>query len=429
MTIKNATKVTLPKDLSAVCVIGDKIVTAAIKEEKASWEIETEIGEDIDGVYTTEIGVTDPASGEYKAITTLETLRYGYFSTAFDGKTVFYRYTPASDYEKFKDKITDGKLNYGQYDSTFRTLKIDVSAGKTKEILSDFALSSSSFFIISDKTLLVAGYEQRKMSKEDYIARYITDEEMMHGEESYLTLYKYDTESGTSEPICSSFTYLIPKQGEVTYSYPDVFEDGVLIEKQTIDENGVFKAGFDFYDSDLNYVFGDWCIEIQTEGRANERYVRADAIMQNDSIYVEGATGMEYTTSYFCYSKTADGFVRNPMEKPEEEYPYFSVSSPRVNTGHPFSCSQITDYVDYSDESTLFSQMSYSNPFVGENYLLGIDLEGFIPPHLMQHGYNVTNDYSDNYLLVGNGSSLSGENSFSYWFVPADEVHRAVFGE
>ena len=83
--------------------------------------------------------------------------------------------------------------------------------------------------------------------------------------------------------------------------------------------------------------------------------------------------------------------------------------------------------VQITDDTGTSTQLSLFNMCTGEQLYLDIDVEGLEVPRLMHGNCVINNDGSGNMIIVGNGADTKGDLVF--WFVPKEEIKRALYGE
>jgi len=429
MTIRKAYRLDY-KDYNAYPTLVGKKAVVGVKtgEALSKYSIVTEMGNDYEmGFYPMDIVAIDGVTGEKKTVYSDIMLDSYSITPGTDEKTAFLEY-----YDKTNMADTAAVKAMEDVQKHRRVIKLDLENGTYKEL--DFSKYEGSIIMLNPlgkKNLIITQFKDVPATAKDFEGRNIEFSDM-HSTVRSRAIDVMDVNSGEIK----NFSYdkmamyvIVP--GEKRMNMPFYYDDTVIYQTEEITSDNVYKAGFQVYDENMSLIFEDVVDSIDNYQIGN--YINFSTGISSGDIYASSSKSkataeginteedLKVTSSYYIYHKKGNTYEKSEADPPaDENMPFYQVT-PKTHPEINYSMVQITDDTGTS------TQLSLSNVCTGEQLYLDIDVEGLETPDLMHHNCVINNDGSGNMIILGNGSDR--ENNLEFWFVPKEEIKRALYGE
>lgn len=431
MTIRKAYK--LP-DLGCNVVedtptlIGNKVIFG-IKtgEALAKYNVSDEVNDYERGFYPIDIVAIDGVTGEKKTVYSDVMLDSYNITPGNDEKTAYLEY-----YDKTNIADTSAVKIMEDVQKHRRVIKLDLENATYKEL--DFSKYDGSIIMLNplgEKNLIITQFKDVPATAKDFEGRNIE----FSDEYSKVRSRTIDIMNVNSGEI-KNFSYdkmamyiIVP--GEKRMNMPFYYDDTVIYQTEELTADNTYKAGFQVYDENMNLIYEDVVDSIENYQSGN--YINFSTGISNGDIYassdkcratVDGINtdeDVKVISSYYIYHKKGNTYEKAQTDPPAEEMMSFYQVTPKTHPEINYSMVQITD------DTRTATQLSLSNVCTGEYLKLNIDVEGLEVPRLKHGNCVINNDGSGNMIIVGNGSDTKGDLVF--WFVPKEEIKRALYGE
>lgn len=422
MTIKKAFKLDVTSDGDFPLLIGDKVITSKKTGEALKTFVDDEgEGSATYGFYPMEIGITNCETGEYKAIFSETMLDFYMLTPGYDKKTVFLQYYPKENMEYGSDEDIHG------YEKVQKTVKIDIESGKTEQL--DFGSDESvGLQVLGDNNLIISQHKQEKTTKEDFEGRTLGDNSLNdYPETNSLTLYFYDDKTKKLEKLYyNKMAYFVMKKGEKQIWSVDSYDKFAVFKVFELSDDGTMNTSIEVYDTDMKLIYKDTVDSLKDYTNNGDQMI-IDASCSDGVIYVcsqkmkagdEKYKAVCYTYTYNEKDKT---FAKKEISSSSMDERNFYQYTKRVNPYLNF------DILQTSERESKTSNVKLYNCCTGEEYDLKIEVNDFTPPQFMYGNLPLQTDYSGGMILASKKSDKSDD--YYFWYVPKEEIIRAIYGE
>lgn len=257
----------------------------------------------------------------------------------------------------------------------------------------------------------------------------------MNGEETgfddLLTIENIDIldlSAGTVRNLYSNDNFGNPlEENEVEINYVSASEDKVYFSTKTL-QDGMIIYGFRVYDADMNFIDGK---DVASLTQAEAISAIAEMGVSNANIYYKvNRDTDDGSQQYYKYSPSTAGYSQVAFQNDSGNYEYNQMTlysaNPRNSAEVDYTFCQGTDEIG---KSYIYLSNTIQNSF----YQLDIDVDGFISPKLANSFYPLTSDYSGDFLLLSGGADYYNDygykKPFTFYYVPAEEINRALYGK
>ena len=429
MTIKKAYRLDY-KDYNAYPTLVGKKAIVGVKtgEALSKYNIVTEVEDNYElGFYPIDIVAFDGVTGEKKTVYSDVMLDSYSITPGNDEKTAFLEY-----YDKTNMADTSAVKTMEDVQKNRRVIKLDLENAAYKEL--DFSKYEGSQIMLNalgNKNLIITQFKDVPATAKDFEGRNIEFSDMYSNVRS-RTIDVMDLNSGEIK----NFSYdkmamymIIP--GEKRMNMPFYYDDTVIYQTEELTADKTYKMGFELYDENMNLIYEDLVDSI--DNYQNGNYINLSTGISNGDIYASSGKSkataeginteedLKVTSSYYIYHKKGNTYEKTEAAPPADEnisfYQFVPKTHPEINYG----------MVQITDDTGTSTQLSLFNMCTGEQLYLDIDVEGLETPDLMHHNCVINNDGSGNMIILGNGSDR--KDNLEFWFVPKEEIKRALYGE
>ena len=423
MTIRKAYKLeNIKAEFDFPWLIGEKIINGLKTGEALSkFGIPEVFGEYQFGFYPIDVVVIDGITGEQNTIYSDIMLQDYDIIPGNDEKTAYLEY-----YDKTNTTDTATIKTFKEVHKHKRVIKLDLDNMTYKELdFSKYEGEGITFCInpIVDNKLLVTQYKEFPVTDKDFEGRDFKDEDENSTVDS-TTIDVMDLNSGEVK----NFYYdkmdeckIIPGEKRIDYIWTDFYDNMTIFYTEELTADNTYKVGFQVYDENMNLIYEDVVDSI--DNYKDGDFIAINSGACNGDIYVSWNKCKSDGTDYYAdciYHKKGNTYEKSqPKTRTRANggyYQYTTKTHPEFNYG----ISQI------NDDTYTSTQLKLINYCTEEEIILDIEVDGFEAPDIAMDG-DINYNGSGNTLIFGNGSFK--ERNLVFWFVPKDEIKRAIYGE
>lgn len=420
LTIKNGYKLNLSGLTINPAVIGGKVLSLKKTSDEGrvlyvsdqAWDKRKTIY----GEY--ELGLTDPVSGEYtKLFSDMMFDTSASYSVEPDDKSVILYYYGKTNLPK------DNKDEYW-YDDIYKDRTCYIIDIDTKKATKLDKLKDVVFYNLVGDNAIGISRTLVNVSQDDYNGR-----ELDGVGELPATAYNtsYDVVNLSTGKVTNLGTNYLSdyaiKKGEQRIFDICFYSDLLIINHETCDNNGDLKYVMEVYDQNLNKVYEDNILnKINGQYQDMGYYGTGISVCQGE-IYMH--CGGADKARFYKYTPSADGYTKQeifpePAKNDDDMIFYYSYSGNQYNE------------IDYSIQQNLddgdgLSKLVLTNPCISSKVTLLVKLKDYKVPELMQYNTCFETTGRGDTIVAGEGSDR--DNTLHYWYIPKEEMERALYGD